>query len=522
MSAVVPGTGSTSFEEMSHERMLAWLDQANPGTVRFAADRLTAAAEEIRRIGEELKVRPQYVDWQGEGADVFRTWAGDLANSTLRLGDFSADAAKWLGQASDAIAHAQAAIPRDTKSARANLNAAPLAHNAPDAAAGTAVNAKSAGELAALVAAKEKIRQEAALQMLKLGQSYRLSATQLDGLERPTFPPPPKAVQPPDARGRGSQSGTARPGGGDSRTFVRSDSAPRSKIQIQTHTEARMKEPAVHSGVGEIREPRPVDPPVRMGVDSLGTVGTLPQVPITGAGTSDGPSGMGQAHSAETTTDGGMAPVFGGRTSTPDQRVPGRAVSGSARSRPEGAVARSTASARPTVTGRPPSTPGQAAPVPSPGRAGGGSANGVVGGRPTSVPAGRPTGGIPRGTVVGAESPTARGPAGNTAGSGRAVSPYRGVVGGAPQQPVRVPSSPRGAGGAGGSVASGAAVRDGVSGGTSNAGRSRAVRAGAAVPRSTPSASSTRVGGSGSRSDRAAEDRQLREKHGSTGHPRTD
>ena len=149
MSAVVPGTGSTSFEEMSHERMLAWLDQANPGTVRFAADRLTAAAEEIRRIGEELKVRPQYADWQGEGADVFRTWAGDLANSTLRLGDFSADAAKWLGQASDAIAHAQAAIPRDTKSARANLNAAPLAHNAPDAAAGTAVNAKSAGELAA-------------------------------------------------------------------------------------------------------------------------------------------------------------------------------------------------------------------------------------------------------------------------------------------------------------------------------------------------------------------------------------
>lgn len=76
MSAVAPGTGSTPFEDMSHEQMLAWLVQANPGTVRFAADRLTAAAEEIRRIGEELKVRPQHVEWKGEGADAFRTWAG--------------------------------------------------------------------------------------------------------------------------------------------------------------------------------------------------------------------------------------------------------------------------------------------------------------------------------------------------------------------------------------------------------------------------------------------------------------
>lgn len=29
MPAVAPGTGSTPFEDMSHERMLAWLDRAN-------------------------------------------------------------------------------------------------------------------------------------------------------------------------------------------------------------------------------------------------------------------------------------------------------------------------------------------------------------------------------------------------------------------------------------------------------------------------------------------------------------
>ncbi len=73
--------------------MLAWLDQANAGTVQAAATRLTAAAKEIRKIAEELKVRPQWVEWKGEGADAFRAWTGDLANSTLRLGDFSADSA---------------------------------------------------------------------------------------------------------------------------------------------------------------------------------------------------------------------------------------------------------------------------------------------------------------------------------------------------------------------------------------------------------------------------------------------
>ena len=59
--------GGTPFEGMSHEAMLAWLDQANSGTVQGAADRLAAAAKEIRKIAEDLKVRPQWVEWKGGG-----------------------------------------------------------------------------------------------------------------------------------------------------------------------------------------------------------------------------------------------------------------------------------------------------------------------------------------------------------------------------------------------------------------------------------------------------------------------
>ena len=179
--------------------MLAWLDQANSGTVQGAADRLAAAAKEIRAIAEDLKVRPQWVEWKGAGADAFRTWSADLANATLRLGDFSEGSATWLGHASNAIASAQASIPRDAGSAQANLDAARSAHNDPDA---SAIARKSASELAALEADKEKVRQEAVAQMRKLGQAYEQASTQMNGLERPKFPPPPQAIAPTDEGAR--------------------------------------------------------------------------------------------------------------------------------------------------------------------------------------------------------------------------------------------------------------------------------------------------------------------------------
>ncbi|MEK8143497.1 hypothetical protein NKH18_19530 [Streptomyces sp. M10(2022)] len=102
----------TPFDGMSHEEMLAWLDASNSGAIQGASDRLVSAAKEIRKIAEELKVRPQTVEWKGDGADAFRTWSADLANATLRLGAYSEGASKWLAQASDSLATAQAAIPR--------------------------------------------------------------------------------------------------------------------------------------------------------------------------------------------------------------------------------------------------------------------------------------------------------------------------------------------------------------------------------------------------------------------------
>ncbi|MFE4954889.1 hypothetical protein ACFRCW_12410 [Streptomyces sp. NPDC056653] len=424
------GSG-TPFESMSHEEMLAWLDQANSGAIQGAADRLVSAATEIRKIAEDLKVRPQWVEWKGEGADAFRTWSADLANSTLRLGDYSEGASKWLTQASNAIASAQAAIPRTQAGAQANLDAALAARNDPDA---SAVAQKSAETL---IATQEANRQEAAAQMRKLAQTYSLSASQMDGLEKPAFPPPPQAIVPEREGGIGDSEGWAPPGGdsgsggagGGVGYAATTDTSP-----------AEVSDPGTSGAVDRavVQMPARSGAPVGMEIDGVATlpeslstpIGSPTGLPLTGK--PDGNSPLGPSI---------MPPVFGGNpTLTPNQQGAGRY----------------------TGTGvRPPSLSG-------PNGLGSGPTSrmprdtGISGGRPVTQTGGRPTGGLPRGTVVGGEGTRGRGPLGRGAGIGgpsggqsglpgsrRLAGESGGVVGGRSQQPGRSSGRPFTPGGSG-------------------------------------------------------------------------
>jgi hypothetical protein len=473
--------GGTSFEGMSHEQMLAWLDQADSGTVQAAAQKLVAAAEEIRKIADELKIRPQWVEWKGEGADAFRTWAGDLANSALRLADFSGDSGKWLSQASGAIATAQAAVPRDESSASANLAAARAHHNDPDAGA---VAAKSGAELAALKAHKEKVRQEAAVEMRKLAQAYDLSSTQMDSLERPRFPPPPARFVP----GHGESSvDLARPGGADgASTADATSSVGRSVGAVTGHAVAPERSLEAVSAAGASDEPhRPVDTDPLTHVE-INTVGTLPEThhPVTAPGPTVGPTGPARPETVlpptatgmipptsgrgggrmPTASGGGGKPIVGGRASL----APGQGGTGLPRGRdvtagwfshgPTSGTAagrtlpgqsvgpgRDVPSASGTTVGRP-TNPGVMGGRPAgqgvtsgrpmgPGATGGRPASpstmggpptgqGIAGGRPTATPAtGRSSGRLPGGTVVGGEPTANRGSTGPGPAAGPTVPP---------------------------------------------------------------------------------------------------
>ncbi|MFF2330737.1 MULTISPECIES: hypothetical protein [unclassified Streptomyces] len=430
--------GTTSFDGMSHEKMSAWLDKANSAAVQAAADRLSSAATEIDKIGEELKIRPQIVDWKGEGAHSFRTWSADLANATLRLGLYSREASKRIGEAAEAIASAKAAAPRPQAGAKANLEAALAVPNDPDAVA-----------LATKLGAEKDAMARA---MTNLSQAYNQSVDGIGVLEKPEFPPPPQVIVPRSEESRDHATNDYVSGGGTTGgaagAVAGSVSMPGvGHVSSGGSTALSTAHSSVTAPVGGT-----VSRPVDMGIDSLETLPTTspnplvnqPGVPVPGK------------------PDGGM-PV------TPAVLPP--SIGGGPRVQP----ALTNGGGRTTNISRPSMSLPTGNPVTGP--AGRPSQNsGIVGGRPAAQPSGRPTGGLPRGTVIGGEGTHAgRGAMGHGAGMGgvggsgqsgiaggrRLAGEAGGVVGGRPQQPGRVGTRPFTPGGTG-------LVRGTATGGGSN------------------------------------------------------
>ncbi|MFF8814071.1 translation initiation factor IF-2 [Streptomyces pactum] len=481
-----PGGGDkTPWESMSYEQMLAWLEAASPATVRATADRLATAAAEIEKIGEELKIRPQYVAWKGEGADAFRLWGNDLANATLRLGDFGKQSARWLAEAADIITDVKAAFPRYTSAGEAqrNLDAAHAAPNDPDA---DTVAQKSSAELTAMKAEKEKAdkeraRQEAAQQMRRLATAYAWSTSHLNELHRPKFPPPPTKLQPTGysqdfevvSYGSGVPA-THGPGTGDGPATEQhrppiaaatgaTGQSPAPSLPEVPGPGASVPVPVPGPGADVRPHPLPSMPdPVGMEID--GTAPPKP-IPLPDGSPVDLPTGNRPDVGLPRPSDmippvvGGLPPTRPGRT-VPGGRPsvlpgPGLPQSGTGRL-PDGGTGPVMPGGQPAArdTGR--SSTGSRPPMPpgtGPMNSSAGAAprnHGIVGGRPVPPPTGRSVG-PPPGTVIGGERarPYGRGPIGMAPGPGigepvpqrrtgaserRLPNPNSGIVGGRPRQ----------------------------------------------------------------------------------------
>ncbi|MER6606698.1 hypothetical protein ABT282_12535 [Streptomyces sp. NPDC000927] len=434
--------GTTSFDDMPHERMIAWLDKADNAAVQGAADRLLSAATEIDKIGEELKVRPQMVEWKGEGANSFRTWSADLANATLRLGLYSKEASKRLGEAAQAIAAAKAAAPRPKAGAEASLKAALSTPNDPDAV---------------LLARELRTEKDAmAREMTKLSQAYNQSAERIGALEKPEFPPPPHVIAPlREAKydrtdgyiPAGGTAGVAA--GAASRGISAAGVGYGSPGEVAVHSAGS---PVAHGSVaapvgGEVSRP------VGMEIDSVATLPTTsPNPPVVQPGV----PGPGRPDGGQPATPVVLPPSLGGGpTVRPPSTTTGGGRAGGARP-PMPAVTGNPVAGppgRPPVMGTPVTGPVGRVPQDS----------GIVGGRPVAQPSGRPTAGLPRGTVVGGESTHAgrgmpgygpgMGGAGGSgqsgAAGGRRLAGEVGGMVGRPQQPSRTGARPFTPGGTG-------------------------------------------------------------------------
>ncbi|WP_406106275.1 hypothetical protein OG698_28285 [Streptomyces sp. NBC_01003] len=425
----------TRFDGMTHEQMLAWLDEADAGTVQAAADKLASAAKEIHSIAEELKIRPQWVKWKGEGADSFRVWAGKLANATVALGDYSQDSSKWLGHAAEAIGKAKTSVPRD-KNVDANIDSARSAHNDPDAQT--------------ILSKNMAVRQQTADEMEKLGQAYSLSTSQMAAARKPDqlkFPPPPTDIQDPDRAkldggGYRQRPGTGAQGATDGGAFA-SGGAHSSGASPASHATATGSTGVDRGGLENAPLPAAhgsVAPPARMGVDSVGVLPETSHTPSpTTSGPPVGPNPVNPGPSGNP-APGLIPPVAYGNGAG---RGPGPAV-GSARGLSPtaggGSTQRPTSPTASGATGRPSNTGGRGPMMPGQNQTAAGrpgtpgrlpTTNGVAGGRPQPA-TGRPTTSIPRGKVMGGESAT----------GGRNATTGQGPVGGS--RPSTTGAGPRG------------------------------------------------------------------------------
>ncbi|AEY92079.1 hypothetical protein SHJG_6812 [Streptomyces hygroscopicus subsp. jinggangensis 5008] len=499
--------GRTDFENHKLNAMLDLVHHANPEHLETASKVLWDARTAIHDAATDLETHLKGVDWEGEGAEQFRSWTDGLIAWTKGLATFADVAATEISTAATGLASVRSSMPKerdprpaDEQKLPTELPKAKQVESNPDYATALKV---------------EKNRQEAINQMNRLASFYSVSATALGmALEtdpKPYTPIPDVGVPKPAGREWPRHSGPTAPaslGGGAARSH---GSTTGSHI-----------EPVTSGGTGGSGHVPPLrevhEPSTSSGRDvgtEINTTTTLPpQAPATPPNsptpTLPTTSGGGQTPPLPTgpmappiTPTAGRVPGYGpsgrlpisaqGRTGpsgTGSGRVPqgpvgqqGRAVPGArglqgpmgqgrpaAGGRvpqgPTGQAARATGRATPTgqpgtrgsiqsgrspvgrsVTGGTPratNTPGERTGVTGPT---GSARNGVVGGKPVT---GRGSGGtanprVPRGMVVGAEEPVSSTPTKGTLGQ-------RGVVGapaakaepGAGQAVLRSASNPEG------------------------------------------------------------------------------
>ncbi|MFJ3938520.1 DUF4398 domain-containing protein [Streptomyces parvus] len=298
-----PQLRRTDFESMTHEQLVSLIAAASPSGASILSTRLAQASSTITKIGEDLREYVSGLPWHGEGGDAFRAWGGQTASATLRLGEYSKGASRWMELVAEAISEAKAAMPPVSETTQAQRRLArakaaydvaidPANRNDPDAR-GLARSAQS--DAASAEARIDAARGEAALRLRKLAQTYEFSAQQVNAATPPTFPPPAmymdgwrREVSYRSVPGEGTAASARAVAGAES---VTAPTSPVRPDRVPVHPERAAGAPRPILGLSPEQHSL-VEPPTRTEIDSLTTLPTAtPPASLPTAGTSD-PRGM--------------------------------------------------------------------------------------------------------------------------------------------------------------------------------------------------------------------------------------
>ncbi|MFG5723728.1 YML083C domain-containing protein [Streptomyces murinus] len=438
------GCQVSDFEGHQLNDMVDMVKSANHEHLENAANGLWDARDAIWSAADELLEHIGRVDWHGEAANSFHSWAGDLVNHSYELGFYADNVATQVSAASMGLASVSSSMPpRDNRPKIFSI--AEQAKLDPGGIQAQAV---------------ENHRQEAITQMNRLASYYAVSEGNLRGLEEPKFGKMPDMGVPQgssEAR-HGSDSGTQTnpahlPAGGTARQYsVASPDGPDTKRDDPGRTLHHVVlppdqhvhlDPSQHVGTNidsvntlppdTVKPTVPVAPPTAPGpggggggpISPFPTGPMVPNVgmpvPRGGTGGVRGPVGTSRMtvrpiEEPETGTGTGRGPISGVRQpvvpgqagargpASPMGRTPmGQSPMGKA-PMGRGPVGRSIVGGTPRTGGVPGERIGESGPT------GAARTGGVIGGRPTAPSAKGVNGSrVPRGKVIGGE-PAARDP----------------------------------------------------------------------------------------------------------------
>ncbi|MFF7373523.1 WXG100 family type VII secretion target [Streptomyces tricolor] len=438
--------GRTDFENHKLNAMLDLVQQANPERLETASKALWDARTAIHDAATDLETNLKGVDWEGDGAEQFRSWTKGLIDWTKGLATFADVAATEISAAATGLASVRSSMPaeRDPRPAGeqklpTELPKAKQVDGDPDYATALKV---------------EKNRQEAINQMNRLASFYSVSAsalgTALESDPKPYTPIPDLGVPRPTGREAGVSpdrptsstpsslvEGVARSHGSTAGSHAEPVTSSTSGTGGHVPPLKEVHEPSAPSGheVGTQINTTTTLPPQAPTTPPNSPAPTLPTnsgggpvpplptgpmappiAPTTGRAPGYGPTGR-VPNSAQGRT--GPSATGSGRVPQGPTGQPGRSVAGGRV--PQGPIGQP---GRPVAGGRVPQGPmgqparamGRATPAGQPG------ARGPV--QPGPSPMGRPvTGGTPR---------TTNAPGGRTGVTGPTGPARNGVVGGRP------------------------------------------------------------------------------------------
>ncbi|MGY3339105.1 hypothetical protein ACVW0K_005204 [Streptomyces filamentosus] len=453
--------GSTSFDGHRLNAMLDLLDSANPADLEQAGEALEKATKSLNEAAKELHSFVGSVDWKGEAATEFQRYGSEVVTYAWDIGKVANAAGAQMKVASTGLASVRsAAPPRDTRAVQKKPSEFTELEK---------TEKKEEYEKAVRV---EKDRQEAINQMNRLASFYAVSQSTLAGQQMPKPPESYKAAVPPPSGRRGMDEGSS---GGSGSSASRGSSLSSESSGPVSAAEDRTTQPMPRTG-DQLDGSRPVEErpsDTRVQIDTVATppaptlpnnappslptpttpnqTGPTPAPPFTlgtppsaggpktttGPRTATGRTALGRSTGPTTSTATGRS--TGGPRSNPAMGRAGNPTSTPATGRSGGpasspAMGRSGNPASSPATGRSNGPMGRAGgpataqsaqagrATPQTGRPGGPAqsaagrtarTNPIVGGTQQRTTSGNTGPRIPRGTVVGGETPAA----GRTAGA---------------------------------------------------------------------------------------------------------